>query len=180
MMASSDSRSNMSICRRASSLASSSLAIVRVQRAAAGLRARRDDFAAVGQQHIGRVAVDIGEGQVLHAARQQAHAVPRRCLAGSSTRLRSGHPRSCGAMRGVCGSSSRSLLGSSRSKPKLRTQRAPARCLIQPHQHAHEPQQPRVHEEHLQRQPAPEVALPCPADARCRSISARAVSNSSA
>jgi hypothetical protein len=55
------------------------LAIVRVQGAAAALRARRDDLTAVGEQHIRRVAIDVREGEILDAAREQAHAAPLPC-----------------------------------------------------------------------------------------------------
>ena len=47
-------------------------AIVGVERPAAELHRRRDDFAAVGQQHVGRRAVDRAVQQILHAAGERA------------------------------------------------------------------------------------------------------------
>ena len=50
-------------------------AIVGVEGAAAGLDRRRVDLAAVGQQYVGGVAIDVREDQILHAAGEQGHAM---------------------------------------------------------------------------------------------------------
>ena len=63
------------------------LAVVGVERAAAGLVRRRDDGAAVGEQDVGGVAVDVAVDEVLHAAGEQADAVTSRYPAHS--------PRGC-------------------------------------------------------------------------------------
>ena len=74
------------------------LAVVGVQRSAARLRRWRLDAAAVGQQHIRRVAVDVGEDQILDAAGQKRDAIaglsPRRFAARDQPiRERRRHPR---------------------------------------------------------------------------------------
>jgi hypothetical protein len=46
-----------------------------MKRAAARLHVRSDDFAAVREQYVGRITVDVGKEQILYAARKQAHAV---------------------------------------------------------------------------------------------------------
>ena len=50
-------------------------AIVRVERAAAGLDGRGVHFATVGQEDVRGIAVDVGEDEILDAAREQGDAV---------------------------------------------------------------------------------------------------------
>ena len=51
------------------------LSVVCMERSAARLHGGSHDFAAVGQQDIGGVPVDVGKDQILHAAGKKAHAV---------------------------------------------------------------------------------------------------------
>ena len=52
------------------------LAVVGVQGAAARLRRRRVDGAAVGEEHVRGVAVDVREHEILDAAGQERNTVP--------------------------------------------------------------------------------------------------------
>ena len=109
---------------------------MRVQRAAAGLRRRRVDLAAVGQQHVRRVAVDVGEDEILDAAREQGDAVARLGRAAASLRAisaireRRRHPR---RLRLEPPQASR---GSSRVRPERADERLQAAALIEPQQRA--------------------------------------------
>ena len=131
-------------------------AVVGVQRAAAMLVTRSDDFTAIGQQHIGGIAIDPGKHQILDAAREQAHPV-----------LRGG--RTLHRVDEFVGK----MIGDHR---RLRLQLAQVRrhqmeelvlaqetlhpgALVKPHGTAHEAQQHRVHEQNLEREPAPEFAF---------------------
>ena len=50
------------------------VSVVRVEGAAAGLDGRGVDFAVVGEEHVHGGAVDVGEGEVLHAAGEHEDA----------------------------------------------------------------------------------------------------------
>src|SRR5947208_1341264 len=54
------------------------LPVVRVQRTAAELPTRSDNFATILRQNFRRVAVDVAENQVLRAAGEQRNAVTPR------------------------------------------------------------------------------------------------------
>ena len=168
--------------RRASCRASSQLAVVRVQRAAARLHRRRVDLAAVGQQHVRGVAIDVGKHQILHAAGQQRDAVARRAarlLARRDQRIR----ERAAPSRGACGSSRRRSAGSSRVRPSRRTSASRPAALIDTQHRPAVAQRARAHEQEPERQRAPEVAAPAPrcdaARARCRCAPSRTARRSS-
>ena len=64
--------SNASIARRAKRAGVRLAAGVQRERAAAPLRRRRDDLAALGRQHADGRVVDVREGEPLHATGQQS------------------------------------------------------------------------------------------------------------
>ena len=130
-------------------------AVVCVERAAAGLDGRRVDFAAVSQEDVRRVAVDIREDQVLYAAREQGDAVRllgrrldgadelRRELRGDGRALR--------------------LEATKVFRQKLRQANLTeggleAESLVEPEQSSDEAEQARAHEQAADRDRAPEAA----------------------
>ena len=98
------------------------LARVRVQRAAAGLRARGHDLEAVARQDARGRAVVRAEDRLLDAAGEQTHAPAPRALARRSPRAAArGPPRA--AARAAAAPSAGSDAGRSASRPEPRTRR---------------------------------------------------------
>ena len=86
--------------------------------------------AAVGEQDVGRVAIECREDQILHAAGQQRDAIaapPSRALRAA----RSARSENAGAIRGACGSSRRERRRQQPHQPRAAHQRFQPAALIE-------------------------------------------------
>ena len=130
-------------------------AIVSVKGAAAGLDGRRVDFAAVGQEDVRGIAIDVGEDEILDAAREQGDAVLllRRRLDGADE-LRRELRRDGRALRLEATEILRKELG----QAELTEGGLQAESLVKPEESADEAEQARAHEQAADCDRTPEAA----------------------
>ena len=130
------------------------LAVVGVQRPAAGLHGRGHHLAAIGEEHVGRVAVDLREDEVLHAAREQGDAVTDdgRPLHGTDERRR--EPRGDDRALGL---EAPEIPGQQADEPEAAGGRLDAEPLDPAERAAGEAQQARAQEEAAEGDRAPEA-----------------------
>ena len=147
--------SNASIARRAKLAGVRLAAGVHRERAAAPLRRRRDDLAALGRQHADGRVVDVREGEPLHATGQEAD--PHAALADGGRHF--GRRRASaidGDFGGASFASARSRSGSRFSSP-LRSSSG-SDPLVNEQRRQREPQPPRIRNHREQRRAEQPVA----------------------
>ena len=126
-------------------------------RAAAALRARRDDLATIREQHIDGVSIDVREGEILHTAGEHADTMLLPAL-----RRLDGINQLIGEARGDF----RCLRLQSRQRGWHKAKELHAAHesieaggLIKSQNTPDEAQEPRTHEKRVQREPTPKITL---------------------